>query len=102
MSMRIPFSLPLNVGGNSENRLKYTVSPARLARSKVTRKVLSMSGALAVGFRVVEKLIQPFEEAAETVFEDEARTWPLEPTKETVIGPLKVDPEENLKLKEAL
>ena len=102
MSARIPFSLPLNVGGNSEKRLKNTVSPAALAPSRVTWNVLFVSGPSAVGCNVVKKLVQFVADAADTFCEEVASTEPSEPTREAVSAPEKVEPSANLKLKDAL
>ena len=52
MSMRIPFSLPLYVGGKSENIAKFMVSPAASAPSKVTTKLLFVSVAELDGVNV--------------------------------------------------
>ena len=50
--MRIPFSLPLYVGGNSENIAKWIVSPAASAPSRVTTKLLLLSVAELAGVSV--------------------------------------------------
>lgn len=95
MSARIPFSLPLNVGGNSEKRLKNTVSPE--APSSVTWNVLFVFDPLAVGCNVVKKFVQLVADVADTFCEDEASTEPSEPTRDAVRAPANVEPSANLK-----
>lgn len=51
-SILIPFSRPLNVGGNSVNMPKYSVLPAAAAPSSSTVNTLFTSGADAVGLNV--------------------------------------------------
>ena len=56
MSIRIPFSLPLYVGGNSENIAKWIVSPAASVPFIVTTKLLLVFAAEFEGARVRDTL----------------------------------------------
>lgn len=57
-SIRIPFSLPLYVGGIKLNMAKFTVAPAALAPSTVTVKLFDASFADALGLSVVNTCVQ--------------------------------------------
>jgi hypothetical protein len=58
ISMRMPFSLPLNVGGIKLNMAKLMVAPAAVAPSTVTVKLFEASLADDEGVNVVNACVQ--------------------------------------------
>ena len=86
MSIRIPFSLPLYVGGNNENIAKWIVSPAASVLFSVTTKLLLVSIAVCEGVRVRDTFAQlvcvPL-----IIVELDARTSPAEDWRPTVSIP---------------
>lgn len=83
-SILIPFSLPRNVGGNNENKPKFTVFPAEDAPSNTTLNTLFTSAAELVGF---SWKVNFFHSLVTPLICADAKVWPRVDLSETVMAP---------------
>lgn len=97
MSMRMPFSRFLYVGGNNENSEKNTVSSDADSPSKVMRNVLLVFEAEEAGLSFTENCVQFADAVAEMSCDAEPKAVPSEPTREAVRFPENVEFSGNLK-----
>lgn len=92
MSTRMPFALPLYVGGKRLSSAKFRVSPDAAVPSSVTANVLFVSSPLTVGVNVVFSWVQFVPTwAPDMLNEAEARMAPEELWSEMFRGPEKAE-----------